>query len=57
MCQHHWTIESADQPDAAGRRKIVLVCTHCAQTMTKLTARSEKQIRAELDAQPPLDAA
>lgn len=57
MCEHHWQVESAEQPDAAGRRKIVLVCVHCDQTMTKLTARSEKQIRAELDAQPPLDVA
>lgn len=57
MCQHHWEIESADQPDAVGRRSIVLICAHCGQKMTKLTARTAKQIQAELDAQPPLDAA
>lgn len=52
MCEHYYRVDSAEQPDGAGRRKVVFGCVHCGEQLTKLTARTNKQIQQELDAQP-----
>jgi len=51
MCNHHWTITSADQPDQLGRRHVTFTCDACGEQLTKFTARTAKQIEAELAAQ------
>lgn len=51
MCEHHWQVESATNPDGAGRRLVTFSCTKCGETLNRLTARTAKQIQAELDAQ------
>jgi hypothetical protein len=51
MCEHHWQVEAATPPDGAGRRLVTFSCTECGETLNKLTARSTKQIEAELAAQ------
>jgi len=51
MCEHHWVVASADPPDKLRRRLFTFSCDKCSEQMSRLTARTDKQIQAELDAQ------
>jgi hypothetical protein len=51
MCEHHWKVDSATPPDGSGRRLVTFNCENCDQALTRLTARTQKQIEAELAAQ------
>ena len=51
-CPHHFAVTSTEP--AAGSstaRTITFTCEHCGATIVKVTARSDAEIQAELDAQ------
>jgi hypothetical protein len=50
--EHHWELAEVDPtPGGANARMVTLRCTGCDETMRRLTARTDAEIRAELDAQ------
>lgn len=49
-CTHHYT-HTNSQPHGNNARTITLTCQHCGNTITKITARTDDQIRAELEQQ------
>lgn len=48
---HHWVVVSIDGNSGGKDARMVTVgCTGCSATVKKLTARSDVEIQAELDA-------
>jgi hypothetical protein len=50
-CAHHFHLDTVEPIEGGQARKVTLTCDTCGTTFSKITAKTDAEITAELDAQ------